>query len=127
MERFNAIKKFNIENPKNVGGIGCFSSNNIFKNSDRLFIGEAAGLQDMLWGFGMRFAITSGFLAAQSIIKNQNYEKLAKTNFNKKLKASLVNRFLWEKINAKDYYFIIEKVKKKNLLNFFIIFIILIF
>lgn len=118
MERFNAIKKINIENPKKVGGIGCFSIKNIFNNNNNLFVGEAAGLQDMLWGFGMKYAFTSGFIAAQSIIKNQDYEKLAKTNFDNKLKASIVNRFLWEKVNIRDYYFIIDKVKKsKNILN----------
>ena len=31
-----------------------------------LYTGEAAGLQDVLWGFGMRYAVISGFCASQS-------------------------------------------------------------
>lgn len=80
-ERFAAIKKIDIENPKNVGGVGTFSLKNTFKKDDNLFIGEAAGLQDFLWGFGMKYAFASGFLAAQSIINGEDYEKKLKSDF----------------------------------------------
>lgn len=111
MERFNKINKIDIENPKNVGGIGCFSIKNVFKSNNNLLVGEAAGLQDMFWGFGMKYAFTSGYLAAQSIINNEDYEKKTKERFSNKLRSSLVNRFLWEKINFGNYSFLIDKVK----------------
>lgn len=113
------VKKFNldIQSPKSVSGVGSFSLENTFKKGNVLYVGEAAGLQDFLWGFGMRYAVTSGYLAAQSIIDNEDYEEKAKKCFRNKLKASVVNRYLWEKVaSRKNYSFMInhaELVKKK--------------
>lgn len=101
---------FKIRNPKKMAGLGCFSNKNIFNQQEKPYIGEAAGLQDLLWGFGMRNAITSGFLAAESIIKGTDYAETAKNYFNKKLKASVVNRFLWEKVGSRDYSFIVNRI-----------------
>lgn len=108
---FSEMTKLEIQNPKNVGGVGCFSIRNTFQKKNNLFVGEAAGLQDVLWGFGMKYAFTSGFLAAQSIINGEDYEKKAKEQFSNKLKASLVNRFLWEKVSFGNYAFLIDRLK----------------
>ncbi len=102
-EIFINLYDFKIENPKKCGGVGCFNLNHIFKNDNNLFVGEAAGLQDMFLGFGMRYAIESGFLAARSIIDGEDYEVLAKSHFENRLKAGLVNRYLWEKLGRKNY------------------------
>lgn len=118
---FKATKKFfsekidlDIKNPKNVGGVGNFSINNTFKKVDTLYIGEAAGLQDFLWGFGMKYAFVSGYLAAQSIIDNEDYVRKAEKRFNNKLKSGLVNRFLWEKAGKRNYEFLINKIKNNK-------------
>jgi hypothetical protein len=100
---FLNLTNFNIENPKIMNGVGGFTVNNIFQQGNVLYVGEAAGLQDKLWGFGMRSAVRSGYLAAQSIIHNQDYEDMARKEFSKKIKASLVNRFIWEKMIIKKY------------------------
>ncbi len=108
------VKKFNfsIKSPKPAGGVASFSLKHPFrrkyKEKEVLYVGEAAGLQDFLWGFGMRFAIESGYLAAQSIINNWNYEHIAEKRFRNRLKASMVNRYLWEKFDKKAYSFIIN-------------------
>lgn len=107
---FNHLVDLDIINPHPLGGLGSFSLSNIFKKKRRLYAGEAAGLQDLLWGFGIKNAITSGFLAAKSIINGENYEKTAEKHFNHKLKASLVNRFLWEKFGIKNYEFIVNQI-----------------
>lgn len=102
--------------PREVGGLGSFSLKNVFKEGTTLYVGEAAGLQDFLWGYGMRFAVTSGYLAAQSIISNEDYEQIAKKRFESKLKAGVVNRYIWEEVaSKKDYSFMVyfaEFVKK---------------
>lgn len=46
-----------------------------------LILGEAAGFQDELFRFGMRYAIISGYLAAEAIIKGLDYDKLWKGRF----------------------------------------------
>ena len=99
-----------VQNSKNVGGVLCFSNRNTFQKEKRVYVGEAAGLQDLLWGFGIRSAITSGFLAAKSIIDNEDYEKAARKYFGKKLKASLVNRFLWEIFSIHNYSLIVNRI-----------------
>jgi len=113
--------KVNIKSPRPAGGIGSFSLKHVLevkhKKKDTLYIGEAAGLQDLLLGFGMRFAMESGYLAAQSIIHNFDYEKAAKKKFTNRLKAGMVNRYLWEKFNKRIYSLMINHPKSgKNLL-----------
>lgn len=60
------------------------------------FVGEAAGFQDYLFGLGIRYALTSGWLAAQSIIQQRDYNELWTAQFGRKQETSLVNRFLYE-------------------------------
>src|SRR5258706_93738 len=60
------------------------------------FVGEAAGFQDYLFGLGIRYALTSGSLAARSILEERDYDELWKSELEAKQKTSLVNRFLYE-------------------------------
>ena len=61
-----------------------------------LYVGEAAGFQDYLFGLGLRYAITSGYLAARSVIERRDFNELWKAEFGSKQETSLVNRFLYE-------------------------------
>jgi len=113
------VKKLNLNIGlfKEVAGCGNFSLKSAKKRTS-LYVGEAAGLQDFLGGFGMRFAITSGYLAAQSVIENRDYGRIANRRFQNKLKAGVVNRFLWENVLSKrDYTFLIDiaEFAKSNL------------
>jgi flavin-dependent dehydrogenase len=100
-----------IKNTKDVGGIGSFKFNNIYKNQTSLFAGESAGIQDILWGFGIRSAMESGFLAAQSILNGTDYVETAKKEFEGKQKAGIVNRFLYEQFGRLGYSFLIRLTK----------------
>ncbi|MEA2329723.1 MAG: hypothetical protein QOE68_4682 [Thermoanaerobaculia bacterium] len=60
------------------------------------FVGEAAGFQDYLFGLGIRYALTSGSLAARSILEERDYDELWKNELGAKQQTSLVNRFLYE-------------------------------
>jgi flavin-dependent dehydrogenase len=62
----------------------------------RLYVGEAAGLQDAEWGFGMGFAVASGALAAASILDGGDYAQRARQRFDSVLRAGLANRALFE-------------------------------
>ena len=61
LKRFQELKKFKIKNPRREG---CFISYHItdsaIKNK-KLSVGEAAGFQDYLFGFGIRYAIVAFF------------------------------------------------------------------
>jgi flavin-dependent dehydrogenase len=104
--------KLKINNPENVGGVGYFSINNIYKKGKSLFVGEAAGIQDFLAGFGMRTVITSGYLAAKSIIEDLDYVELANQQFKKYLEAGIVNRFAWEHADIDNYSSVLKKLSE---------------
>jgi len=57
------------------------------------YVGEAAGFQDYLFGLGIRYALTSGYLAARSIVDGRDFDTSALAM---KQETSLVNRFLYE-------------------------------
>jgi flavin-dependent dehydrogenase len=111
-EIFTSLADFEIKNKKNVGGVGCFLLNPRYVENGKIYTGEAAGFQDMLWGFGMRYAIISGYLAASSIIEGKNYKRLIKKNLGGRLKTSVVNRFLTEKGGYYVYAYIFNQGKK---------------
>lgn len=104
-----------IQNERAVGGVGCFSKRNVYQSGKTLFVGESAGLQDFLAGFGMRTAITSGYLAAKSIIEDLDYTKLANNKFERFLKAGIVNRFTWEHKRAGGHLSTFKKINKLTL------------
>jgi flavin-dependent dehydrogenase len=60
------------------------------------FVGEAAGFQDYLFGLGIRYALTSGNLAARSILEGRDFDELWREALAPKQETSLVNRFLYE-------------------------------
>lgn len=60
------------------------------------YVGEAAGFQDYLFGLGIRYALTSGWLAARSILEERDFDELWMRELGRKQETSLVNRFLYE-------------------------------
>jgi flavin-dependent dehydrogenase len=81
------------------------------------YVGEAAGFQDYLFGLGIRYALTSGYLAAKSILEGVDYDALWEAELGAKQVTSLVNRFLyesggnrglamfvWQASRARDFY-----------------------
>jgi hypothetical protein len=77
-----------------------------------LYAGEAAGFQDALFGFGMRFAMISGALAASAWIGGapRRYDRLWKRRLRGLLHAGLVNRFLYERMGDAGYTRFIPRV-----------------
>jgi len=109
---FKNLLDLKVKKRKKVGGIWNFSLTPKLVENEKLFVGEAAGIQDVLWGFGIRHAITSGFLAAKSVSENLDYEKAFLERYRNQLKAGIVNRFLWERANTRFLKFGLSKVRK---------------
>jgi len=109
-----------MEDPSKFAGYGSFSSQ-ILKNKDKIYVGETAGLQDFLWGFGIKNAIKSGFIAANNIIEGkdcQDYYRSVENYFKPKLNAGIVNRFFWEKLGSNNYSYILNRISNaKTQLN----------
>lgn len=84
-----------MRNPRPLGGFGNMHLAETAVQGDHLVIGEQAGFQDALAGFGMRYAIRSGVLAARAIIDGSDYATLWQRELAPWLKASIVNRFVF--------------------------------
>ncbi len=95
----SVLKHFPIKmsDVREVGGVGSFATNDHHMNP-KIHVGEAGGLQDFLFGFGIRSAIRSGVLAADCWANGLNYNLEAKRQFLSAQKAGLVNRYLFEKV-----------------------------
>jgi len=103
LERFKEILDFKILNAKKFSGFVYYNIPESARVGKRLLVGEAAGFQDWLAGFGMLYAVESGFLAAKSIAENKDYDELWKEELLCKLKSSKVNRFLFELLGNIGY------------------------
>jgi hypothetical protein len=99
-----------IQNPRPVGGTACFTRNNVWRRGTSRYVGEAAGLQDPLWGFGIRYGLWSGQLAAQSIIERASYPELAERVFADRNRAGVVNRYLWEKFRRRRNQRVVQRI-----------------
>lgn len=109
----------NMRNQRPVGGLGHFATRPRWSLGGTLFAGEAAGLQDLLWGFGIRTAARSGYLAASAILRGADYpefyRKTAEATFGRWIKAGLVNRFLWEALRVGDYALLLQILHRGGL------------
>lgn len=106
---FTTKMNTDVRNEKKFGGFGNFFLRDTQVRHGKLYVGESAGFQDCLWGFGMRYSIMSGCLAARSFIEKSSYDSLWKKELAPILETSLINRFLFEKFGHVGYRFLAKK------------------
>ena len=97
--------QIDMEPIKRVGGKGDFTINKNYVQDGRYYVGESGGLQDFMWGFGMRMAVWSGHLAAEDILGNCNYEKEVRKQLMPYVKTSVANRFLMNRVGDRTFKF----------------------
>jgi len=87
------------------GGLGNVSYPSTARKGRILYAGEAAGFQDALWGFGMRYAITSGHLAARAWLsgKPEAYDGMWRQSLGARMRAGIVNRLLFSRLGNRGY------------------------
>ena len=83
---------------KRVGGKGDFTINQKYTIDGRHYVGEAGGLQDFMWGFGMRYAITSGVYAAKDLLGEVTYETEVRKKILPTVITSVSNRWLMNRV-----------------------------
>jgi flavin-dependent dehydrogenase len=88
---------------KRVGGKGDFTINSNYKSDGRYYVGESGGLQDFMWGFGMRMAVWSGVLAAKDILGECDYDKEVRKQLLPYVRTSVANRFLMNRVGDKMF------------------------
>ena len=113
-EAFNKLVPMRMEKAKEFGGYGNFFLRPTAIEGKKLYLGESAGFQDALFGFGMRYAMTSGFLAAQSVIHNKPYDDLWKKEMLPLLRTSLANRLIYEFLGNPGYEYIAKRIAQRR-------------
>ena len=96
IDTFRRIEKLDMEDVQILSGFGGLPSAFREQVDHPLVVGEAAGFQDFLWGFGIRQALLSGRLAAHAIHAGQDYETLVGQEIRPMVRSSLVNRMLYD-------------------------------
>lgn len=98
MEFFQRRVGFRTDDARRFGGAGALRLPESAVRGNKLYAGEAAGFQDPLWGFGMRFALLSGHLAARAWIDGTPgaYDRLWRRRLGGIMEAGAVNRFFFE-------------------------------
>ncbi len=96
LKRFQEISAFETKDEKTGYSFMNFCLKKSAKSGGRLYVGEVAGFQDYLFGLGIRYALSTGFAAAESIIQNLDYDVLWKKEVGPGQEVGLVNRFFYE-------------------------------
>jgi len=70
-----------------------------------LRVGEAAGFQDALFGFGIRYAIGSAALAVEALLAGEpaRYESAWRRALGRRFRTAVVNRYLYERLGDGGY------------------------
>ena len=99
----NKYPNIDMKPVKRVGGKGDFTINRNYKQDGRYYVGESGGLQDFMWGFGMRMAVWSGALAAKDILGECDYETEVRNKLMPYVKTSVVNRWLMNRVGDRTF------------------------
>jgi flavin-dependent dehydrogenase len=103
VERFRRLVGLEMRDPQPHAGAGNFYIPASAYRGPHLVAGEQAGFQDMLWGFGIRFAVTTGVLAAHSLMEGGNYDARWKHALRPMLRAAVVNRAVFGRLGNDGY------------------------
>lgn len=105
-----------MRNERRFGGTGNFLVPRTARRGRLLFAGEAAGFQDALWGFGLRYAMVSGHLAARALLdgREKSFDRLWRSRFGDLLRASVVNRYVYERLRNEGYKRLLYSVDRHS-------------
>jgi flavin-dependent dehydrogenase len=106
---------------KPCGSIGGFGNAFIPKTAvkdGRLRTGEAAGFQDPFRGFGMKYALESGKMAADAIAYKIDYDALWKEHFMPKFKLDYSRRFFMSVLGSGLADLVYRKFKSGQTIEF---------
>ena len=103
VERFRRLVGLEMRNPQPHGGAGNFRIPASAYSGRHPVAGEQAGFQDTLWGFGIRFAVHSGILAARGLMDGGNYDVRWRDELGPVLRAAVVNRAVFGALGNDGY------------------------
>lgn len=108
VEAFERLTGLKMIDPRAHGGVGNFHIPASAISGTHALAGEQAGFQDPLWGFGMRAAITSGILAANSLLEGEDYDKRWRSELGTLMGTALINRALYGLMGNRGYRWLLR-------------------
>lgn len=93
------------------GGYGAVDYPKTAFRDGKYYVGEAAGFQDACRGFGMHYALESGFYAAKAILENKDYDQLWQQGFGRQLRTDFARRFATSVFGDKVVEWYFKKIK----------------
>jgi flavin-dependent dehydrogenase len=100
-----------MHDPQYFVAAGTFGLPQTAQRDSRLYVGEAAEVQDPLFGFGLRMSMTTGYLAARSILNGHDYDRIWQDRLMPQLQAATVHRMLFQLIGNSGYRLLLPYVR----------------
>jgi hypothetical protein len=116
VEFFGRKAGLRMKNERRFGGLGNFLMRRAARKGNILFAGEAGGFQDALLGFGLRYAMLSGHLAARAALSGapEKYDQLWRQRLGDALQAGFVNRYTFEKLGNAGYTWLVRLIDRNK-------------
>ena len=108
VERFRRLVGLEMRNPRFHGGVGNFRVPASAVSGQHPVAGEQAGFQDAFAGFGMRYALLSGVMAARSILAEDSYDRRWQPALRPTIESSIVNRALYSALGNRGYRWLLR-------------------
>jgi flavin-dependent dehydrogenase len=101
-----------MQDARRFGGTGTVRVERTATRGSELLAGEAAGFQDALWGFGLRYAMISGHLAARARLEGRTaeYDPAWRARLGGHIRTSFVNRYFYEKLGNSGYQVFLSRL-----------------
>jgi len=108
MERFRRLVRPDIRNPRPHGGAGNFRVPATAVSGIHPVAGEQAGFQDAFAGFGMRYAIFSGVMAARALLGDGGYDPAWRQEIKPAIESSVINRAVYSLLGNGGYRWLLR-------------------
>jgi flavin-dependent dehydrogenase len=103
VERFRRLVGFELRNERFHAGVGNFWLPASACSGPHLTAGEQAGFQDAFAGFGMRYAILSGVIAARALLAGADYDALWRPALGGSIESSVIDRAIFGMLGNGGY------------------------
>lgn len=111
---FQRLTGLEMIDPRPHGGVSSFYIPLSALYQHHPDAGEHTGFQDTLWGFGMRVAITSGVLAARSLLEQSDYDRRWQQSLQESLQSSVVNRAVYARLGNFGYRWLLRHLEDRS-------------
>jgi flavin-dependent dehydrogenase len=118
VERFQSMASFDIESPRPGYSYMNFFLHQSSVRGRSLFAGEAGGFQDYLFGLGIRYALSTGHLAARSIVEGVHFDRLWSERFGRTMRSSVSSRLLYEALGRYGLRFFVRRASRSDFREF---------